>query len=109
MFALLFAVLGLTPSLAWIPEVPLLAMGALVPLLVLGMTGWRSRRRGGSTGAGAAAGLIAGSIAGILAGLAYVLYGRSPLNVAIGLAAGAVGGAALGAFGAWWSGRRRQL
>ena len=34
-FAMTFGVLGLTPSLAWIPEVPLLVVGAVVPVLVL--------------------------------------------------------------------------
>jgi hypothetical protein len=37
--AVVFAVLGLTPALSWIPEVPLLAAAVVIPVAILGWTG----------------------------------------------------------------------
>jgi hypothetical protein len=92
--AVIFGVLGLTPSLAWIPEVPLLAAGAAVPLVLLAFAGRRVGTRTGVAGA-LVAGAVAGAIGGLAGGISYVLYGKSPINVAAGLVAGALGGAAI--------------
>lgn len=94
-FAITFGILGLTPSLAWIPEVPLLVVGAVVPMLVLAQAGLQAGSRSGKP-AGLAAGAVAGAIGGIAGGLCYVAYGKPVLNIAIGLLAGALGGAAIG-------------
>jgi hypothetical protein len=94
------AFLGLNPSLAWIPEVPLLGAAVLVPLTVLGLAGYRAGKRSGYIIAGALASGMAGAIGGGVGGLAYVLFGKPVLNVAVGLLLGAVGGAIVGAVGA---------
>ena len=51
--AVILGVLGLSPSLRWIPEVPLLAALVLVPAAILGLTGARVGRRAGTVRAGA--------------------------------------------------------
>ncbi len=68
---ILLAVLGLTPSLRWIPEVPLIV----------------------------AAIAVAGGISGAVGGIAYVLFGKPLLNVVVGLLLGAIGGGVIGAGG----------
>ena len=95
--AVTFAVLGLTPALSWIPEVPLLIAAAAIPMLVLLWTGARAARLGGSVAAAAAAAALAGAIGGLVGGVAYIAYGKSTLNLAAGLLVGLVGGAAAGA------------
>jgi len=95
--AVLFAILGLTPSLSWIPEAPLLAVAAVGPIFLLGGTGYRL---GKDSWMAAIAGATAGAIGGCVGGLAYLAYGKSALNVAAGTIAGAAAGAVLGAAGA---------
>ncbi len=96
-FAAVFAALGLTPSLSWIPEVPLLGIGILVPVLILVRTGYRTGGRGATVAAGAIAGALAGAAGGLVAGIAYVLYGKPLVNLPVDMVFGAVGGAVLGA------------
>jgi hypothetical protein len=95
------AILGLTPSLSWIPEVPLVGTAILLPVAAYGLTGFWQGRRSGRVVAGAVAGAVAGSISGAVGGLSYVLFGKSPVNVVVGLVLGAAVGAAVGAVGAW--------
>jgi hypothetical protein len=90
------AVLGLSPSLAWIPEVPLLATAVVVPVAVLGLPGYRATQRDPRLRAGAIAGGLAGAIGGTVGGLAYVVFSKPLLNVAVGLVVGLAGGAILG-------------
>ena len=106
-FSLAFAVLGLTPSLSWIPEIPLLTVAGLAPLLLLAYTGRRVALGGGTRRAGSLAGAVAGAIGGLTGGVAYVLYGKSAINVVVGTVVGIVLGASLGAAGSHW-GIRRQ-
>jgi hypothetical protein len=97
--AIVFAVLGLTPSLRWIPEVPLIVVAILVPIAVLGFTGYRAGSRWSRLEAGAMAGTVAGGIGGLVGGISYVVFGKSLLNIAVGLILGAIGGAIIGATG----------
>lgn len=101
------AVLGLTPSLSWIPEVPLLGVAILIPVAVLGITGYRASFRSRRVVAGALAGAIAGSLGGTVGGICYVLFGKSAINVLAGLPLGILGGAAFGAAGSVLSQYRR--
>src|ERR1700694_4535013 len=91
------AILGLSPSFAWIPEVPLIALALLLPIATYGLTGYRAGRRTGRIAAGAVAGGVAGGISGVAGGLSYVAFGKPILNVAVGLIVGIVGGAMVGA------------
>jgi len=94
------AVLGLSPALRWIPEVPLIGAAVLLPVAAFGMTGYRAGQRSGRPVAGTLAGGVAGAIAGGVAGLAYVVFGKPVLNVPVGLVLGAAGGALLGTIAA---------
>jgi hypothetical protein len=96
-FAVVFAILGLSPSLRWIPEIPLLLVAGLVPTAILLVAGYR---------VGALAGAVAGAIGGATGGVAFVVYGKPVINIPIGLVAGLVGGIALGALGAATARRR---
>ena len=106
-FSLAFAVLGLTPSLSWIPEVPLLIMAALVPFFLLLYTGRRVGKGGSGPGSASLAGAVAGGIGGLTGGVGYLLYGKSAINVGVGIVVGIVSGALLGATGFHW-GKSRQ-
>ena len=48
--AVVLAVLGLTPSLSWLPEVPLLAVAVLLPVAVYGLAGYRAGLDSGRLG-----------------------------------------------------------
>ena len=96
---ILLAVLGLTPSLRWIPEVPLIVAAIAVPVAGYALTGYRAGRRAGRMAAGALAGVVAGGISGAVGGIAYVLFGKPLLNVVVGLLLGAIGGGVIGAGG----------
>jgi len=98
--AVVLAILGLTPSLRWIPEIPLLVVAGLVPIAILLFTGYRSARRTGEFFSGPLSGAVAGAIGGTVGGVAYFVYGKPFLNVLIGFVAGLVGGLGLGALGA---------
>ena len=95
----ILAVLGLTPSLSWIPEVPLVTIAILAPVLGYGLIGYRVRTQTGRLTAASAAGAVAGGISGAVGGVAYALFGKSVLNIAVGLALGAIVGAIMGAAG----------
>lgn len=97
--AIVFAVLGLTPSLRWIPEVPLILAAILVLIVGLGVVGYRAGSRWSRLEAGAMAGAVAGGSAGLVGGLCYVLFGKSLLNVVVGLILGTIGGTIIGAAG----------
>lgn len=97
-FAVTFGILGLTPSLTWIPELPLLVVGAVVPLLLLGWAGWLATRHSGERTSGFLAGALAGAMGGVAGGICYVAYGKPVLNVAVGLVVGAAAGLAIGGF-----------
>jgi hypothetical protein len=106
--ALALGVAGLSPTLTWIPEVPLLAAFVLVPVVILGVAGYRAGKGEGRVSSGAVAGAIAGGIGGCVGGLTYVAYGKPALNVVLGLTAGVVGGAVVGAVAARLSTRRER-
>lgn len=97
---IVLAILGLTPSLSWIPEAPLVGVAVLLPLAVCGLTGFRVGLRDGRVAPGAVAGALAGSIGGVVGGMCYVLFGKPLLNIAGGLLLGSIGGGAAGAAGA---------
>jgi len=99
-FAVVFAILGLTPSLRWIPEIPLLLVAGLVPIAILTIAGYRAARATGQFFSGPLSGAVAGAIGGAAGGVTYVVYGKAALNIPIGLVVGLVGGLALGALGA---------
>lgn len=98
--AVALAVAGLTPGLSWIPEVPLLILAALVPIVILAWTGLSLERQGVSIGGAALGAGIVGAVGGLVAGLAYVLFGKSLLNVPVGLVAGLAAGALSGGLAA---------
>lgn len=103
--AVVLAVLGLTPALGWIPEVPLLIVAVLLPTFILAMSGSRAGRRTGRLADGALVGGLVGGVGGLVGGLMYVVYGKPAINV-LGLAVmGALGGALVGTVAAAW-GRR---
>lgn len=91
------AFLGLTPSMSWIPEVPLIGAAILLPLAAFGLTGYRAGKRSGTTIAGALASGFAGSISGGVGGVSYVFFGKPALNIAAGVLLGAAGGVIVGA------------
>ena len=95
------AFLGLAPAMAWIPEVPLLAVAILLPIVAYGLAGHRAARRSGRALAGLVAGCLAGAISGAVGGAAYVVFGKSALNVLVGVVLGALGGALVGGAGGW--------
>lgn len=95
-FSVAFAVVGLSPGFSWVPEALLLGAAVFVPAVVLAWTGWRAARRANGIATAAFVTATAGLIGGGVAGTMYVLYGKSPLNVPIGLAAGAIAGSFVG-------------
>jgi hypothetical protein len=105
MAAVMFAVVGLLPSLSWVPEVPLLAAAVVVPFAIIGIAGFRAWARSRRVVAGAMAGGLAGAIGGLAGGVSYVVFGKPVVNIAVGLAAGAMAGAAIGTMGALLSRR----
>ena len=109
--SMLFAVIGLSPSLTWVPELPLIAAAVLIPMAIIGVAGFRAGAQTRLVWAGALAGSLGGAIGGLVGGFAYVFFGKPTLNVAVGLVAGALGGAAIGTAGALVSRQtaRRQI
>jgi hypothetical protein len=94
------AMLGLTPALSWIPELPLLGTAILLPVGILAWTGWRAASRAGRLTAGPLTGALAGAIGGVVAGIAFVITGKPALNIAVGLVGGTLSGSAIGFAGA---------
>ena len=115
-FAVVFAVLGLNPSLdlgvvdgpdlTWIPEVPLLVIAAVASAAILLLTGFRAYRATRHTVSGLVSGAFAGVLGGIVGGVAYLAYGKSAFNVVAGPLAGAIAGGFFGAIGAVAARRR---
>jgi hypothetical protein len=99
--AVVLAVVGLTPSFSWIPEVPLLLTAALIPLLGFGFAGYRSASVSHRALDGMIAGAVAGLLSGVVGGLSYVAFGKPLLNLIVGPLIGAVGGALVGATAAF--------
>ena len=104
--AILFAILGLTSSLSWIPEVPLLTIAGVMPIAVLTVTGYRAWKSSGLILMGAIAGATAGGIGGCAGGVAYVVFGKPAFNIVAGAILGVAAGLALGAVGALVAARR---
>ncbi len=100
LFAVVFAILGLTPSLSWIPEVPLLAAAVIIPAAILLVTGHRAYAMTLDVVAAMRAGSLAGGLGGLTGGVSYVVAGKSAVNVVAGLLAGVFGGGFLGWAGA---------
>ena len=100
------ALVGLTPSFSWIPEVPLLLSAALIPLIGFAFAGYRSASTSHRVLDGMIAGSVAGLLSGAIGGLSYILFGKPLLNVIVGPAIGAVGGAFVGAVAGFLALRR---
>ena len=100
------ALVGLTPSFSWVPELPLLAVAVLLPVFVYWLAGFRVGLRSRKVIDGLFAGSVAGAISGAVGGLSYVWFGKPLLNVLVGLALGTLAGAVLGALGALVAVRR---
>jgi len=107
--AVVLAILGLTPSLAWISEVPLLAAALLLPTLACGLAGFRAASRSGRLLGGALSGGLAGCIGGAAGGFSYVAFGKPLLNVGVALLLGAGGGSAVGLGGGLLARRRKPV
>src|SRR2546429_1031833 len=87
---ILLAILGLTPSLRWIPEVPLIAVAIAAPVAGYALTGYWAGRRTGRTAAGVLAGAVAGGMSGGVGGVAYGLFCKPPLQLRGGLPLGGI-------------------
>ena len=74
-------------------------MAILMPMLGYGLIGYRVRSQTGRIAAASAAGAIAGGMSAAVGGIAYVLFGKSVLNIAAGLTLGAIAAAIIGAAG----------
>jgi hypothetical protein len=105
---IVLAVVGLSPQFSWVPEVPLLAVAVLVPIVGYLMTGMSAGRRTQRVRGGVAAGATAGVISGVIGGVCYALFGKSLLNIVVGLGLGLVAGALWGMLGAVVSLRARE-
>lgn len=90
------------------PEVPLLAVSVLVPLVGYAVTGFRAERRSGRVRNAALASAVAGVVSGLAGGLTFVLFGKSLFNVPVGIALGCIAGAVWGTVGAIMSVRSRK-
>jgi len=100
------AVVGLAPSFAWVPEVPLLLTATLVPVVGFAFAGYHCASASHRVLDGVIAGAVAGLLSGASGGLSYVLFGKPLLNLIVGPAIGAVGGALVGAVAAFLALRR---
>jgi hypothetical protein len=61
--SVVLALLGLAPVFAWLPEISLVGAAILVPVAILGWTGFRAALRSGR--------IVAGPLAGALTGAFY--------------------------------------
>jgi MFS family permease len=107
-FVVVLGFVGLTPELAWVPEVPLVAITVLVPLVGYSVTGFLAERHSRRIGNGVLAGALAGVVSGLAGGLSFVFFGKSLLNLPVGVVLGCLAGAACGAVGAIVSARSRK-
>jgi hypothetical protein len=99
-FVVLLALVGLTPQFSWVPELPLLAVSVLIPLVGYTATGYWAQRRSGRISGGVLAAAVAGVVSGLAGGICFVLFGKSLLNIPVGIGLGCVAGAVWGAAGA---------
>src|SRR3989442_5278836 len=86
------AFLGLSPTLRWIPDVPLLVAAVLLPVAAFSLTGHRAGKRSGRTIAGALAGGVAGRLGGRAPRVAYRRFRKPALNGGVRLLPCAAGG-----------------
>jgi hypothetical protein len=98
--AVILAVAGLAPGLSWLPEWLVIGAAIVVPVSILGWTGYRVALESGRLFPGLLSGALAGAIAGCVGGVAYLLFGKPALNIPLGLLAGAIGGGVVGFAGA---------
>lgn len=98
-WAVIVAILGLSPGFSWIPEGPFIGAAGLVALAILGWAGFRGAEKSSRLIAGPLTGALTGGIGGCIGGLAYVVAGKPALNIAVGFLLGAVAGAVLGLAG----------
>jgi hypothetical protein len=96
-WVVVLAIVGLSSWFSWVPEVPLLLLALLVPVLGYGVVGYRSTSASDLVKDGLLAGAIAGAVSGAVGGLSYVVFGKSLLNAFAGPLIGAGGGALIGA------------
>lgn len=108
MAAVVVGTAGLSPSLTWIPEAIVLAAFALVPLVVVAVTGYRTGLRVKRASAGALAAALAGAAGGCAGGLSYLAFGKPAINVVVGVVAGALAGGIVGGGMAWFANRRHS-
>jgi len=99
-FVVALAFVGLSPALSWLPEVPLLGVSVLIPLVGYAVTGYRAGRRSGRVASGVIASAVAGVVSGFAAGLSFVLFDKPLLNIPVAMALGCIAGAVWGAVGA---------
>lgn len=72
----LLALVATAPAFASVPEMPLLALAALAPVIACGLTGFRSIRRTRRLPAGTIAGALVGMMAGAVAGLSLLAFNQ---------------------------------
>ena len=102
------AVVGLTPSFSWVPELPLLLTAMLIPVIGFGFAGYRSAAQSHRALDGMIAGAVAGLLSGVIGGLSYVAFGKPLLNVIVGALIGGAGGATVGVIAARLAVRRTR-
>jgi len=102
------AVVGLTPSFSWVPELPLLLTAMLIPVIGFGFAGYRSAAQSHRALDGMIAGAVAGLLSGVIGGLSYVAFGKPLLNVIVGALIGGAGGATVGVIAARLAMRRTR-
>ncbi|HKV29681.1 MAG TPA: hypothetical protein VJT14_01550 [Candidatus Dormibacteraeota bacterium] len=72
----------------------------MVPIGIIGWTGVRATSRSRRLFAGPLAGGLTGAVGGFVGGLTYFSFGKSALNIGVGLVAGTMAGVAMGFVGA---------
>ena len=70
---IVLAVLGLTPSLSWLPELPLVTVALVLPVVAFVVFG--------KSALNVAAGILLGVVGGVLVGTAGALLGRRAARV----------------------------
>ncbi|HEV2033955.1 MAG TPA: hypothetical protein VGU71_07125 [Candidatus Dormibacteraeota bacterium] len=98
--AVVLAIVGLSPSLSWVPEVPLLAAAALLPIAIFSVAGYRAGERARQVLAGTSRAVSPAPSAEVSGASPNVAFGKPVLNIAVGVLVGAVGGSAIGTAGA---------
>jgi hypothetical protein len=99
-FVVLLGFVGLSPRFSWVPELPLLAVSVVIPIVGYTATGYRAQRQSGRVSGGVLAAAVAGVVSGLAGGMSFVLFDKSLLNIPVGIGLGCVAGAVWGAAGA---------